>query len=138
MPTTNLKDAVKNAELDLSWVERDPNYIAWRNQVKDYCILLYEGRCANQTKTIAQEQFLNWAALTNAAKNFDGLRSALAKVRINSNSGQHLQMDCLKKRSETDRNLKIRRARKRAREDADSDIEEDDSDEAGSAPEETS
>ena len=35
MPTT--KDAVKNAKLDLSWVERDPNYIAWRNQVKDYC-----------------------------------------------------------------------------------------------------
>ena len=35
MPTP--KDAIKNAKLDLSLVEDDPNYTAWRNKVKDYC-----------------------------------------------------------------------------------------------------
>ena len=61
-------------------------------------------------------------ALTNAAPDFDGFRPP-AKVQINKGSATHktvlqtLLMHCLKKQSETDKNLKLRRARKRTHED---------------------
>ena len=130
MPTP--KDAIKNAKLDLSWIENDPNYTAWRNQVKVYC-------SAKNIRSKTQAGTDAWTALTNAAKNFDGFRR-LAKLQIDNNSKQHkaalqtLLMDCLKKCNETDKNLQVKRALKRAREDADSDVEKNNSDEAGPGP----
>ncbi len=130
MPTP--KDAIKNAKLDLSWIEDDPNYTAWRNQVKVYC-------SAKNIRSKTQAGTDAWTTLTNAAKNLDGFRRP-AKLQIDNNSRQHkaalqtLLMDCLKKCNETDKKLKVRRALKRAHEDADSNVEVNDSDAAGLGP----
>ncbi|KAF8432633.1 hypothetical protein BGX38DRAFT_1276575 [Terfezia claveryi] len=124
------KNLIQNSKTDLGWDTRDADYTSWRNAVKDYC---------------AQHSIRSWAsasqnekdALIIAARSLTGFRTSM-RNRLAGGSESHqkaleaLLQDCLKKRSETSKNLAIKRARKRAHAHENSDEEEDISD-AGEA-----
>ena len=116
------KNLVSNSKADLGWDTRDADYTTWRNEVKDYC---------------AQHEMKSWggasdgqkAALVVAARGFTGFKPAM-RARLASGSDFHkraleaLLQDCMKKRSETAKNLAVKRALKRPRPDEDEANEE--------------
>ncbi|KAF8447123.1 hypothetical protein BGX38DRAFT_1270597 [Terfezia claveryi] len=120
------KNLIQNSKTDLGWDTRDADYTSWRNAVKDYC---------------AQHSIRSWAsasqnekdALIIAARSLTGFRTSI-RNRLAGGSESHkkaleaLLQDCLKKRSETSKNLAIKRARKRAHAHENSDEEDDISD----------
>ncbi|KAF8431493.1 hypothetical protein BGX38DRAFT_1146611 [Terfezia claveryi] len=124
------KNLIQNSKTDLGWDTRDADYTSWRNAVKDYC---------------AQHSIRSWAsasqnekdALIIAARSLTGFRSSM-RNQLASGSESHkkaleaLLQDCLKKRSETSKNLAIKHARNRAHANKNSD-EEDDISDAGEA-----
>jgi len=105
------KNLIKNSKADLGLDTRDADYTSWRNAVKDYC---------------AQHEIKSWngasdpqkAALVEAARSFTGFRPAI-RARLASGSDFHkkaleaLLQDWMKKRSETGKNLAVKRALKR-------------------------
>jgi len=107
------KNLIKNSKADLSWDTRDADYTSWRNAVKDYC---------------AQQNIRSWsgtsdaerAALIAAAPNLTVFRPTI-RARLASGSEFHktalqaLLHDCLKKKSETAKDLAVKRALKRLR-----------------------
>ncbi|KAF8441127.1 hypothetical protein BGX38DRAFT_1272835 [Terfezia claveryi] len=120
------KNLIQNLKTNLRWDTRDADYILWHNAVKDYC---------------AQHSIRSWAsasqnekdALIIAACSLTGFRSFM-RNRLAGGSESHkkaleaLLQDCLKKRSETSKNLAIKRAQKRAHSHENSDKEDDISD----------
>ncbi|KAF8415576.1 hypothetical protein BGX38DRAFT_1281247 [Terfezia claveryi] len=106
------KNLIQNAKTDLGWDTRDADYTSWRNAVKDYC---------------AQQSIRSWASASHNEKD------ALLWFRTPQKGTGSTTQDCLKKRSETAKNLAIKRARKRAQPDENSDAEDEVSD-GGEAP----
>ncbi|KAF8435240.1 hypothetical protein BGX38DRAFT_1145693 [Terfezia claveryi] len=101
------KNLIQNSKTDLGWDTRDADYISWHNAVKEYC---------------AQHSIQRTSMRNRLAGGSESHQKAL----------EALLQDCLKKRSETSKNLAIKRARKRAYAHENSDEEEDISD-AGEA-----
>jgi len=107
------KNLIKNSKADLGWDTQDADYTFWRNVVKDYC---------------AQQNIRSWSGASDAerttliaaAPNLTGFRPAI-RARLASGSEfyktalQALLQDCLKKKSETAKNLAVKRALKRLR-----------------------
>ncbi|KAF8429412.1 hypothetical protein BGX38DRAFT_1278238 [Terfezia claveryi] len=120
------KNLIQNSKTDLEWDTRDTDYTSWRNAIKDYC---------------AQHSIRSWAsasqnekdALIIAARSLTRFRTSM-RNRLAGGSESHqkaleaLLQDCLKKHSETSKNLAIKHARKRAHAHENSDEEEDISD----------
>jgi len=109
------KNLIKNYKADLGWDTQDADYTSWRNAVKDYC---------------AQNNIRSWSgasegerqALIAAAPGLTRFRPSI-RARIASGSEfyrkaiEALLQDCMKKKSETAKNLVVKRALKRARTD---------------------
>ncbi|KAF8416448.1 hypothetical protein EV426DRAFT_705918 [Tirmania nivea] len=122
------KHLIKNSKADLGWDTCDADYTAWRNAVKDYC---------------AQHLIRTWSGASEAqrdalvipARSLTGFRASI-RARLAAGSDFPLLQDCLKKGSETAKNLAIKRARKRIHaetEDSDGEDEEADGSEQGTA-----
>ncbi|KAF8415920.1 hypothetical protein EV426DRAFT_706044 [Tirmania nivea] len=105
------KHLIKNSKADLGWDTRDADYTAWQNAVKDYC-----AQYLIRTWSGASEAQRD--ALVIAVRTLTGFQPSM-RGRLAAGSEFHkkaleaLLQDCLKKRSETAKNLAIKRARKR-------------------------
>ncbi|KAF8415844.1 hypothetical protein EV426DRAFT_710009 [Tirmania nivea] len=115
------KHLIKNSKADLGWDTRDADYTAWRNA---------------SGASEAQRD-----ALVIAARTLTGFRPSIrgrlvAGSEFYKKALEALLQDCLKKRSETAKNLAIKRARKRVHtesEDSDGQEEEGNALEQGTA-----
>lgn len=113
------KNLIQNSKADLGWDTRDADYTSWRNAVKEYC-------ARHSIRTWGAASQAEKDALVVAARGLTGFRPTI-RDRLASGSEFHkkaleaLLQDCLKKRSETAKNLAIKRARKRAHADVVSD-----------------
>ena len=121
------KNLIKNSKAELGWDTKDADYTSWRNAVKEYC---------------AQHAIRSWGGASEAGKNaliaaatrMTGFRPAI-RARLASGSEFHhkaleaLRQDCLKKKSETVKDLAMKTAMKRPRlVDDDDDGDDDESD----------
>ncbi|RPB23550.1 hypothetical protein L211DRAFT_849818 [Terfezia boudieri ATCC MYA-4762] len=113
------KNLIQNSKADLGWDTRDADYTSWHNAVKEYC---------------ARHSIRTWGAASQAEKDAlvitaRGLTEFRPTIRDRLASGsdfhnkalEALLQDCLKKCSETAKNLAIKRTRKRAHTDVVSD-----------------
>ncbi|RPB18306.1 hypothetical protein L211DRAFT_854243 [Terfezia boudieri ATCC MYA-4762] len=105
------KNLIQNSKADLGWDTRDADYTSWRNAVKEYC-----ARHSIHTWGVASQAEKD--ALVIATRALTGF-SLTIRDRLVSGSNfykkalEALLQDCLKKRSETAKNLSIKHAQKR-------------------------
>ena len=105
------KDLIANSKTDLRWEVKDADYTSWRNNVKDYCASkLILG------KTKAGEK--KWNQCLVDIPRLNGFKPAIwhqlaTSSEFHSKALKALVVDILKKRSETVRNLALKRAGKR-------------------------
>ncbi|KAF8425422.1 hypothetical protein BGX38DRAFT_1279217 [Terfezia claveryi] len=101
-----LKNLIQNSKTDLGWNTRDADYTSWRNAVKDYYALIIAARSLTGFRSSMRNR------LAGGSKSYKKALEALLQ-------------DCLKKHSETSKNLAIKHAQKRAHDHENSDEEDD-------------
>jgi len=102
------KHLIKNSKADLGWDTQDADFTSWCNAVKDYCV-------QHEVKSWRGASDAQKQALVEAAWCFIGFRPAM-RARLPWGSELHkkalesLLHDCMKKGSETAKDLAVKRA----------------------------